>query len=127
MEKTILTTEEVKVYATNIERETLQNPYYRRVLFTTPQMQLVVMKLYPGEDIPMEVHQGTQFVRIEEGVALVQIENTKFYLQDDEIIMIPAGARHYFKNNGTDPLSIYSIYSPPEHPPTKIQYNQETE
>lgn len=116
--------DEVKIYVTDIEKETLENPYYRRVLFTTPHMQLVVMKLYPGEDIPMEVHQGTQFVRIEEGIALVQIENTKFYLRDNEIIMIPAGTRHYFRNDGTGPLSIYTIYSPPEHSPTEIEYEQ---
>ena len=122
MEETIV--EEVKIYVANIEEETLQNPYYRRVLFTTPDMQLVVMKLYPNESIPMETHEGTQFVRIEKGTALVQIENERFILQENQIIMIPSGVRHYFKNEGRDPLSLYSIYSPPEHPPNKMQYEQ---
>lgn len=117
--------EEAKIFVTNIERDTLTNPYYRRVLFTTDTMQLVVMKLFPGQNIPMETHEGTQFVRIEEGRALVQIENKRFYLLPDQIIMIPPRVQHYFENAGQGPLSLYSIYSPPEHAADKLQYDQE--
>lgn len=113
------------IFVTNIERATLDNPYYRHVLFTTDTMQLVVMKLNPGQNIPMETHQGTQFVRIEQGKALVQIEKKRFYLTDDQIIMIPPGVQHYFENAGQIPLSLYSIYSPPEHPGDTIEYDQE--
>lgn len=117
--------ETAHIFVTNIERATLDNPYYRHVLFTTDNMQLVVMKLNPGQNIPMETHKGTQFVRIEQGKALVQIEQERFYLTNDQIIMIPPRVQHYFENVGQTPLSLYSIYSPPEHPGNTIEYDQE--
>ena len=89
--------EEVKIFVTNIEEDTLENKHYRRVLFTTPDMQLVVMKLYPGEKIPTETHRGTQFVRIEKGTALVKVEGEEFNLTEDKIVMIPANTKHYFE------------------------------
>ena len=52
----------------DIEKETISNDYFRKVLFTTDRMQLVIMCIKPGEDIGEEVHPTTdQFFRIEEG------------------------------------------------------------
>lgn len=115
----------VKYYTTDIEHTTLNNKYYRKVLFTTPEMQLTVMNLMPGETIPIETHQGSQFVRVEGGTALVIVENEKLILQDNDIIIIPARTRHYFENTNDKPLSLYTIYSPPEHPPDRLDYGPE--
>jgi mannose-6-phosphate isomerase-like protein (cupin superfamily) len=113
---------EERVYAANIEYETLNNPYYRQVLHTTPQMQLVVMKLHPGEFIPPEIHPRTsQFIRVESGQALVELDEEEILLNDDEVVIIPAGTRHKVSNVGVEDLAIYTIYSPPEHPPKCIQ------
>jgi hypothetical protein len=38
-------------YIVNIEQETLDNEYFRKVLFTAPNSQLVVMSLKPKEEI----------------------------------------------------------------------------
>ena len=38
-------------YHANIEEETLKNDFFRKVLFTGPKSQLVLMALQPGEDI----------------------------------------------------------------------------
>src|ERR1022692_2136708 len=57
-------------YAGPIEKQTTENTYFRQVLFTGPQSQLVVMCLRPGEDIGDEVHPHVdQFFRIEKGQA----------------------------------------------------------
>jgi len=88
-------------------------------------MQLVVMKLHMGETIPKEVHQGTQFVRVEQGKALVIIEGQGTILEDDDIIMIPGGVLHYFENIGEGPLFLYSLYSPPEHEPDELEFYPE--
>jgi mannose-6-phosphate isomerase-like protein (cupin superfamily) len=45
-----------KAYSRSIGKETLRNNFYRKVLFTGRKLQLVVMSLKPGEDIPSEVH-----------------------------------------------------------------------
>jgi len=104
-------------YKTNIEQETLNNKFYRKVLFTATKLQLVVMNLKVGEDIPEEVHHDIdQFIRIEEGQAFVRIEGEEFNLKDDDVIIIPAGSKHYVKNSGDKELKLYSIYATPEHP-----------
>lgn len=107
-------------FVADIEKETLENEYYRHVLFTTPEMQLTVMTLQPGEDIPEEVHEGSQFIRVEAGVALVEVNHKSLVLSDNDTIIIPAHQKHYVKSIGIKPLKLYSIYSPPEHPPHRI-------
>ena len=107
----------MKGYATNIAKETIENRYYRKVLFTGKKMQLVVMSLKPGEDIPLEVHKNRdQFIRIEGGEALVEVGGEKFNVKDDDVVIIPAGNKHYVKNTSTNKtLKLYTIYAAPEH------------
>lgn len=113
-------------YKANIEKETLENDNYRKVLHTGKQMQLVVMSLKPGEDIPMEVHNETnQFFRIEQGEALVKISGEDYNLKEDEVIIVPAGAEHYVKNVGEKDLKLYTIYAPPEHPDGTVHKTKE--
>ncbi|MFH1766610.1 MAG: cupin domain-containing protein, partial [Patescibacteria group bacterium] len=65
----------------NIEQKTLNNDYFREVLFTAPHSQLVVMSLMPGEDIGMEVHDKVdQFLRVETGVGKAIIDDEEFEL-----------------------------------------------
>ncbi len=55
-------------YAGPIEEQTLENNYFRQVLFTGKNIQLVLMCLQPGEEIGNEVHNNVdQFFRIEQG------------------------------------------------------------
>ena len=109
-------------YSSNIEKETIENENYRKVLFTGAKMQLVIMNLKPGEDIPSEVHETIdQFIRIEEGEALVRINEKEISLKNDEVVIIPAGSQHYVKNTSSGRnLKLYTIYSPPEHAPGTI-------
>lgn len=113
-------------FKTNIEQDTLNNENYRQVLFTGEKMQLVVMSLKVGEDIPMEVHHDIdQFIRIEKGQAYVKIGEEEFNLKDDDVIIIPAGNDHYVKNTGEGELKLYSIYATPEHAPGTIHRTKE--
>lgn len=104
-------------YTTNIEKETLNNEHYRKVLHTGKKLQLVIMSLKPGEDIPLETHHDIdQFIRIEQGEARITISGEKHTLHDDDVIIIPAGSEHYVENIGEEELKLYSIYAGPEHP-----------
>jgi mannose-6-phosphate isomerase-like protein (cupin superfamily) len=103
-------------YSTDIEKATLENNYFRQVLFTGPKSQLVLMSLKPSEDIGLETHPGhDQFIRVEAGEGIAQIGGEKFKLHDGSAIVIPAGAEHNVTNTGSEPLKLYTIYSPPEH------------
>ena len=101
-------------YRTNIEKRTVNNRSFRKILNTTPQQQLVVMSLYKGEEIGMEKHRdSTQFIRIEKGRALAIINGKKRFLKKNDIIMIPADTYHNVI--ALDNLKLYTIYSPPVH------------
>ncbi|MFA5796842.1 MAG: hypothetical protein WC916_02250 [Candidatus Woesearchaeota archaeon] len=55
-------------YVGSLEKETLKNNYFRKVLFTGKHAQLVLMCLQPGEEIGSEIHHHVdQFFRIEGG------------------------------------------------------------
>ena len=107
----------MKGYITNIERDTLANDDFRRVLFTGPNMQLVLMTLQPGEDIGLETHDGhDQFIRIEAGSGVARLNGVESRLEDGSIVLIPAGLEHNIVNSSNDqPLRLYTLYSPPEH------------
>lgn len=109
-------------YATNIEDETLNNDFFRKVLYTGPKMQLVVMTLQPGEDIGMEIHDGhDQFFRVEEGEVTVFIDGEEIVLKEDEVAIVPAGKQHNVTNNSKDKVAkLYTIYAPPEHPDGRV-------
>lgn len=105
-------------YVTNIEKKTLENEYFRQVLFTGPHSQLVVMTIKPGQDIGMETHADVdQFIRIESGTGKAVLNGAEHVLEDDFALVIPAGTEHNIINTSSDkPLKLYTVYTPPEHP-----------
>jgi len=103
-------------YCANIEQLTLANNYFRKVLFTAPHSQLVLMALQPGEDIGAEVHpEHDQFFRFEQGSGEVHIDGDIHQIRDDFAVIVPAGANHNVKNTGDGVMKLYTIYSPAEH------------
>jgi mannose-6-phosphate isomerase-like protein (cupin superfamily) len=106
----------MKGFIDNIETLTTDNTDYRRVLYTGKHLQLVLMTLQPGEEIGSEVHAThDQFLRIEAGRGEVVIDGAKRAVEDDDAIIVPAGARHNVINTGDAPLQLYTLYGPPEH------------
>jgi len=107
----------MKGYAINIERETLENENFRKVLYTSKHSQLVLMTLKPKEEIGMEVHpDNDQFFRIEKGEGKCIIDGNEYELSDGVAIVVPAGAQHNVINTSdTEELKLYTIYSPAHH------------
>lgn len=107
----------------DIEQATIGNATFRTVLFTGTQTQLTVMRLLPGEEIGLEVHEDLdQFIRVESGSATLVMGpakddlNEEHTLEDDWAAIIPGGTWHNVINRGDSELKLYSLYSPPEHP-----------
>ena len=107
----------MKGFKSNIEKDTLANANFRRVLYTGKYSQLVLMNLKPGEEIGEEVHKTVdQFFRFEKGEGLVSIDGVKQKVNDGDAVIVPAGAKHNVMNaSKTKELKLYTIYSPPEH------------
>jgi mannose-6-phosphate isomerase-like protein (cupin superfamily) len=105
-------------YVAHIEQRTLENTDFRRVLFTGPHAQLVVMAPRPGEDIGLETHADVDpFIRVEAGQGTAILDGREHALSDGTAVVIPAGTSHNIVNNSrTEALKLYTLYSPPEHP-----------
>ena len=115
----------MQAFVGNIEELTINNHYYRKVLHTTENQQLVVMSLLPWEEIGMEVHPKIdQFFRIEQGSGKLDIQRGNEietdYLHDGISIMIPMGTMHNI-TAGPEGLKLYTIYSKPNHPIGLVQ------
>jgi mannose-6-phosphate isomerase-like protein (cupin superfamily) len=105
-----------KGFSTTIEKDTLDNNLFRKVLYTGEHSQLVLMCLRPGEDIGMEVHNELdQFFRFEEGEGKVIVNDNEYAVEDGIAVIVPAGSMHNVVNTGSEDLKMYTIYSPPEH------------
>jgi len=105
-----------KGYKENIEQKTLENTYFRHVLYSAEHMQLVLMSLLPGEDIGEEVHnENDQFFRFEAGVGKVVINDTEYEVSDGDVVIVPQGAKHNVINTGSIALQFYTIYTPAHH------------
>ena len=103
-------------FVINIEKATLGNDNFRKVLNTAGNSQLVVMSLLPGEDIGSEVHALDQFIRFESGQGKVIMDGKDYAVEDDWAVVIPAGVEHNVINTSTsEKMKLYSIYSPAEH------------
>jgi len=107
----------MKGFKSNIEKDTLGNTNFRRVLYTGKNSQLVLMNLKPGEEIGEEVHKTVdQFFRFEKGEGIVSIDAMRQKVADGDAVIVPAGAKHNVTNTSkTKELKLYTIYSPPEH------------
>ena len=107
----------MKGFKSNIEKDTMENNNFRKVLYTAKQMQLVLMSLNVSEEIGEETHHDNdQFFRFESGKGKCIIDENEYDVKEGDAIIIPAGAKHNIINTDTaTALKMYTIYSPPHH------------
>ena len=101
----------------NIEKDTIENNNFRKVLYTGKHCQLVLMSLKPLEEIGTEVHtENDQFFRFEKGEGKGLIDGNEYTVRDGSAIIVPSGAEHNVVNTSeTEDLKLYTIYSPAHH------------
>jgi mannose-6-phosphate isomerase-like protein (cupin superfamily) len=107
----------MKGYKENIEKLTLENNNFRKVLYTGKNSQLVLMSLKPMEEIGSEVHEeNDQFFRFEAGHGRVTIDGNVYEVADGDAVVVPAGSNHNVENiSSNEELKMYTIYSPSHH------------
>lgn len=103
-------------YHTDITKITEENTDFRRVLFTGPKSQLVVMNIPPGGEIGEETHKYTeQTLFFMSGVGEGILDDVKFPIASGSVVVVTAGVKHNFHNTGTEALKLYTVYAPPNH------------
>ena len=124
----------MKGFNSNIEKDTLENDNFRKVVYTGAHSQLVLMSLLPNEEISSEIHpESDQFFRFEKGTGEAVIEGKSQKVSDGDTVIVPAGTKHNIINtSSSEPLKLYTLYSPPHHRDgvvhaTKAQAEADTE
>jgi len=123
----------MKGYITNIEKLSLENENFRKVLYTSKNSQLVLMSLLSGEEIGEEVHDDVdQFLRVEKGTGTAVLNNISYDITDGSVIIVPVNTKHNIINTGSDSMKLYTLYMPPHHRDgivhkTKIEAETDTE
>src|SRR3990172_3289621 len=103
-------------YRGNVVRETQENENFRRVLFTGPKSQLVVMSIPPGGEVGEETHLFTeQTLFFLSGAGEGTLDDERFAIGPGDAVVVAAGTRHNFRNTGADALKLYTVYAPPNH------------
>jgi mannose-6-phosphate isomerase-like protein (cupin superfamily) len=117
----------MKGFSSNIEKDTLENTNFRKVLYTGKNSQLVLMSLKPNEEIGIEVHpDNDQFFRFEKGQGKCIVDGNEYELTDGVAIVVPAGAMHNVINTSdTEELKLYTIYSPAHHKDAIVRTTKE--
>ncbi len=100
----------------DLDEAARQNDFYRNVLFTGPHSQLVIMSLYPDEEIGFEVHEVDQFIYVVQGEGLCVLGSEEADLAEGDALCIAAGVAHNVVNGADGPMKLVTFYAPPEHP-----------
>jgi len=111
----------MEFYKTDIRKEALKNNFFRKVLATKKNAQVVVMALNPGEDIGMEIHKKYDQILVNvKGNGVYDVNKKRGKFNENTMVYVPRGTWHNFINTGKTKLKLYTIYSPPNHPPKTI-------
>lgn len=113
------------VFVEDGKRLAKRNEDFRHVVYTGPHSQLVLMSLRPGEDIGEEVHEVDQILYFVDGEGEVVADGKRKKAPEHSIVFVPGGARHNIVNTGKEPLKLFTIYSPPEHPRDTVHRTKE--
>jgi mannose-6-phosphate isomerase-like protein (cupin superfamily) len=92
-----------------------KNPDFRRVLWTGKYSQLVIMTIPPGGEIGEEVHDVDQILTFVSGAGKAKVSGQTRNVVQGDLVIVPAGKKHNFINDGPNPLVLYTVYAPPEH------------
>ncbi len=112
-------------YNTNIIKAAQDNSDFRRVLFTGPNSQLVVMSIPPGGEIGEETHKYTeQNLFFLSGTGEGMLDDTKFPIGPGDVVVVTPGTKHNFWNTGTEDLKVYTVYAPPNHVDGRVHHTK---
>lgn len=103
-------------YLTNVAKAAAQNENFRTVLFTASKSQLVVMRIPVGGDIGEETHAHVeQILYFQTGTGKAVLDGKESALNPGDVLVVTPGTKHNILNTGTEPLTIITVYVPPNH------------
>ena len=102
-------------FVADLKKAAKTNDFFRQVLFTGANSQLVLMSLEPGEEIGVEVHEVDQILYAVDGEGDAILDGVRHSFEKGMVVCVPAGVRHNFVNTDDEPLKLFTVYAPPQH------------
>lgn len=89
------------------------------VLSTTDRSQVAMMRLSAGQDTgEAEDHPGSdQVLLVLEGEVTGTIGDTEVVVKAGQFVVVPAGVKHQFRNEGKGEAVTFNVYAPAVYPP----------
>jgi mannose-6-phosphate isomerase-like protein (cupin superfamily) len=114
----------METYRADLKEITKDSDDFRRVLFTGAHSQLVIMSLAPDEEIGDEVHEVDQILFAVAGEGEAFLDGRRKSFEKGDVVAVPAGTRHNFRNTSKKPLKLYTVYAPPQHPAGTVHHTK---
>jgi len=93
-----------------------QSADFRRVLWTGEHAQLVIMTIPPAGEIGAETHEhNDQILTFVSGTGEADVAGQTKAVAPGDLVAVPAGTLHNFRNTGVNPLVLYTMYGPADH------------
>ena len=109
----------------DVKKLAKHNNDFRRVVFTGPHSQLVLMCIQPGEEIGEERHEADQLFYFVDGEGEAILEGQASAVEEHDAVVVPAGTLHNFRNTGRKPLRLFTDYAPPQHPDGTVHHSKQ--
>ena len=106
----------MKTVQFDLKEAAKENESFRKVVFTGPHSQLVLMAVAPGSEIGLETHPVDQFFYVVDGEGVATIEGRGHKIGKGDAVCVPADQQHNIANFGDEPLKLFTVYSPAQHP-----------
>lgn len=103
-------------FVTDLKSAAKHNQDFRHVIFTGDSSQLVLMSIAPGDEIGSEVHEVDQVLYAVDGEGEAILDGVRHPFEKGTVACVPAGVEHNFVNTGDEPLRLFTVYAPPQHP-----------
>lgn len=112
-------------YHSHLHEQTSSNSDFRRVLFTGKHSQLVIMSIPPGGEVGEETHDHVeQTLFFQSGMGEGMLNDETFPIGPGDVTVVTPGTKHNFKNTGSEPLQIFTVYAPPNHIDGRIHHTK---
>lgn len=88
------------------------------ILETTGRTQTATMRLKNGETTSddLEAHpHSDQTVVVLEGEFVAEVGEERSTVRQGQSLIIPAGVKHRFRNDGAQPAFAFTVYAPPAY------------
>lgn len=110
----------------DINGKVIANTYFRQVLETGKNTQVVIMSIPANGEIGSEVHEeNDQILYLVHGEGRVVLNGEEKPFRQGDLVLVKAGTKHNFITAGSESMKIITTYSPPHHPEGTIHKTKE--